>query len=222
MTRVSLVVVRWAARMMIALGAAQPETAAGADGPAGRAGRDTLSVLIVTEGNPFLNKAIAATPDVAVRTITPKDYRADRVVADVTVFDRHVPTELPKRGGLLFVDCLPKGGALKAVMDEKGAEVMLTNVRATGKVADHPAVRGIVPKKVYVETVRMVDAGKGWGTLIDGDRGPLVLGSDAGRREIVVTFDLAKSNWPLQASFPVFVRQAIEYLGTAGAVPEGL
>ena len=187
MRRVSLAVMRWAVSAIIALGCAQPGTVAGADGPAER---DTLSVLIVTEGNPFLKRAIAAIPDVAVRTIAPRDYRADRVVADVTVFDRHDPAELPKRGGLLFVDCRPKDGALKAVVDEKGAEVTLTKVRAAEKVADHPAVRGIVPEKVYVETMRKVEGGKGWGVLIDGDKGPLVLGSGAGRREIVVTFDL--------------------------------
>jgi hypothetical protein len=204
---------------MTMLGAVQAGAVAGADGPAGR---DTLSVLIVTEGNQFLKKGIAAIPDVAVRVIAPKDYRADRVVADVTVFDRQVPAELPKRGGLLFVDCLPKGGALKAAVDEKGAEVTLANVRATGKVADHPAVRGVVPEKVYVEPVRTVAVGTGWGVLIDGDKGPLVLGSDAGRRVIVVAFDLSKSNWPLKASFPVFVRQAIEYLGAGGGAPEGL
>jgi hypothetical protein len=144
------------------------------------------------------------------------------VVADVTVFDRYAPAELPERGGLLFVDCLPKGAALKAAVDEKGAEVTLANVRATGTVADHPAVRGIVSGKIYVETVRKVEAGKGWAVLIDGDKGPLVLGSDAGRREIVVAFDLSKSNWPLKVSFPAFVRQAIEHLGAGGGAAEGL
>jgi hypothetical protein len=181
-----------------------------------------LSVLLVTGDNVLLKKAIAAVPDVALRVVSPKDYRADRVVADVTVFDRHDPAELPKRGGLLFVDCLPKDVALKAVVDGKGAGVTLTKVRAAEKVADHPAVRGIVPEKIYVEAARKVEAGKGWAVLIDGDKGPLVLGSDAGRREVVVTFDLSKSNWPLKASFPVFVRQAVEYLGSGDGAPEGL
>jgi hypothetical protein len=58
--------------------------------------------------------------------------------------------------------------------------------------------------------------------LIDGDKGPLVLGSDAGRREIVIAFDPSTSNWPLKSSFPVFVRQTIEYLGAGGNTPEGL
>jgi hypothetical protein len=219
MRRVSLAVMAWAACVMVVLGVGQPGEVARADGPAGR---DTLSVLLVTEGNVLLEKGIAAVPDVAVRVIAPKDYRADRVVADVTVFDRQEPPELPKQGGLLFVDCLPKGGALKAAVDEKGAEVRLTNVRATGRVADHPAVRGVVPGKMYVETVRKIEAGKGWGVLIDGDKGPLVLGSDGGRREIVVVFELSKSNWPMKASFPLFVRQAIEYLGARGGAAEGL
>jgi hypothetical protein len=204
---------------MILWGEGQPGAIAGADG---LAKRDTLSVLLVTDGNVFLRKAIAAVPDVAVRVIAPKEYRADRVVADVTVFDRYAAAELPERGGLLFVDCLPKGGALKAAVDEKGAEVTLAQVRATGKASDHPAVRGIVPEKIYVETARKVAAGKDWAVLIDADKGPLVLGSDAGRREIVVTFDLSKSNWPLKVSFPVFVRQAIEHLGAGGGAAEGL
>src|SRR4051812_40792915 len=70
---------------------------------AGPGGGDKVSVVLVTDGNLFLEKAVAAQPGVTVRVIAPTRYHAASApAADVTIFDRHEPAELPKAGGLLF------------------------------------------------------------------------------------------------------------------------
>src|SRR4051812_18729697 len=116
----------------LTIGALWPgPVALGQEPAAGPEGGDKVSVVLVTEGNLFLEKAVAAQPGVTLRVIAPTRYHAASApAADVTILDRHEPAELPKGGGLMFIDCLPKGGALKGAVDAKGDAVKFAEVRA--------------------------------------------------------------------------------------------
>jgi hypothetical protein len=50
-------------------------------------------------------------------------------------------------------------------------------------------------------------------TLMDGEKGPMVVLHREGRgTHLIVGFDVMQSNWPLRVSFPVFLHQALQFL----------
>jgi Ca-activated chloride channel family protein len=61
-----------------------------------------------------------------------------------------------------------------------------------------------------------------WGrTIVDATEGPLIVeGSRDGQHTLYLAFDIYKSDFPLRAAFPMFLANAIRYLGEAstGAV----
>src|SRR5207247_10550002 len=59
-------------------------------------------VLLVTDGNLFLQNALVLLPEVALSRSAPADY-APMLTATLTVFDRFVPTATLPAGNLLFV-----------------------------------------------------------------------------------------------------------------------
>jgi hypothetical protein len=202
--------------LMVALlrSAAAAEPPAGAKPPAADAAVKP-SVLLVTEDNLFLARALEANSMSRVKVVKPHDYRAANAEGfDVIVFDRFAPAALPKAGGLLFVDVLPPGGALKQSVDGKGAPLTISASGVKDWKKDHPAMKSFTPMKLYFDTARKLEIPKDWTTLLDGDKGPLIVadGDAAHRRQIVLGFDVTKSNWPLQVSFPVFILNATEYL----------
>jgi hypothetical protein len=75
-------------------------------------------------------------------------------------------------------------------------------------------MKTFTPTKLHVESARKLEVPKDGTTLLDGDKGPLIVAErDAThRRQIVLAFDLTKSNWPLRASFPLFISEATQYL----------
>jgi hypothetical protein len=182
---------------------------------AGTAG-GKMAVLLVTDGNLFLAKVLEANDDLApVKTIKPADYTAAKAKAfDVIVFDRYAPAALPKAGGLLFVDALPPAGALKESVNAKGSPLTIAGSAVKEWKKDHPAMKAFTPMRLYFETARKLEVPRDWTTLLDGDKGPLIVadGDTTHRRQIVLAFDVTKSNWPLKPSFPLFIYNAMEYL----------
>ena len=174
-----------------------------------------MKLLLVTDGNFFLAKALEASDLATLKTIKPDDYTAAKAEGfDVIVFDGHSPAAVPKAGGLLFVDALPPGGALKQSVDAKGSPLTIAAAAVKQWKKDHPAMKGFTPTKLYFESARKLEIPKDWITLLDGDKGPLIVadGDATHRRQIVLAFDVTKTNWPLQVSFPMFIQSATEYL----------
>ena len=194
-------------------GAVAAEPPAGDKPAAGAAIK--MSILLVTDGDFFLAKAIEANGLSRVRIVTPDHYTATYSEGfDVIVFDRFTPAALPKTGGLLFVDSLPPGGVLKQSVDNKGSPLTIAASAVKDWKKDHPAMKAFTPTKLYVESARKLEVPKDWTTLLEGDKGPLIVadGDATRRRQIVLAFDVTKSNWPLRVSFPQFVLEATQYL----------
>jgi hypothetical protein len=173
-----------------------------------------LSILLVTDGNVFLEKALAAQGFGASRVIKPADYDAAKGQGtDVSIFDRFTPKQLPKSGGLLFINALPGASDLKSALGADGKPQAIASVTAKSADKEHAVTRQIDSPKFYANSVLKLQVPKDWTVLIDGDKAPLVVARRVERREIVIAFDLGESNWPLKSSFPVFLQQAVQYLG---------
>ncbi|MBL9031308.1 MAG: VWA domain-containing protein [Phycisphaerae bacterium] len=123
--------------------------------------------------------------------------------ADLVIYDRVSPRALPACASLSF-----GAGVPGLMLTEGGAG---TGGRVLSWRREHPVLRGVSLDGVYVaRALAWADAPRE--VLASGAAGPLIGLSEDHARRVVVAFELAQSNWPLTAGFPVFVASAVDFL----------
>lgn len=162
-------------------------------------------ILLVTNGNVFLEKVLGLLPTGDVSRVVPRRYLGVDVDSyDVVVFDGYVPDVLP-RGNVLIVN--PTESALFTIEGE------LRRPAIRGWERDDPLLRFVDLRDVAIARALRVTP-PGWmRTLIDSDGGPLLLaGEREGQRVVLIPFDLRQSNLPLSAAFPILMSNLLGYL----------
>jgi Ca-activated chloride channel homolog len=175
-------------------------------------------VLLVSQGNVFLEQLLAAVPDVqAFRAIPQKDGSLimPQDQFDLYIFDGIAPDDLPFKP-TLFIN-----PPQNAVLRVRGVFSDTANVR----VADSPVTRNVNWNNVHVRKAKVIDPPQWARTLVEAEGGPLVIVGDTGVRRVgAITFDLHDSDLPLQVTFPILLVNLINYLapGRSFDVPDGV
>ncbi len=169
-------------------------------------------VLLVSAGNPFLERAITLLPNVELSRISTRRYlgvEADRF--DVVVFDSYLPPLLP-RGNLLVINP-PDRGAVPT-------SGTVQRPRVAGWQRDDPLLAYVDMGDLSVTQARrlsLADWARPLVTAVDGT--PLLaVGQDGDRRMAVIPYDLRQSNLPLSPSFPILMSNLLGYLAPPGVV----
>jgi hypothetical protein len=166
-------------------------------------------ILLVTNGNVFLEKVLSLLPTGNVSRVQPRRYLAvDVNQYDVVVFDGYAPDVLP-RGNVLIIS--PTESALFSVE----GEVRQPKIR--GWERDDPLLRFVDLRDVAIARSLRVTP-PGWmRTLIDSEATPLMMsGEQNGQRVVLIPFDLRQSNLPLSAAFPILMSNLLGYLEPVG------
>jgi uncharacterized protein YegL len=175
----------------------------------------SLAVLLVTDGNYFLDKVMSSLALQKPEKMSPNVYEDKKPSNfDVIIFDRYEPKFMPASGNFIWFGALASGLKLKVQKDASGKEVAIVkDTMVLDWKRDHPILRGIQLGKIYVgEAIKLIVPIE-TETLVDGFKGPLILLHREGRStHLVCTFDLLQSNWPLRLSFPIFMNNALQYL----------
>lgn len=177
----------------------------------------------------FLEKAILDCEPESVRSMSLEAYQArpaDQIDAatafDLVVFDRVSPHRLPG------VPTLTIGGApatgtdsgLKAIEPGRGG-----GKRILSWDRQHPVMRYVSLDRVLFTGFGAYELPDGATALAHGPDGPVMaVLRTRGARHVVVGFALGNSDWPMQVSFVVFVKNALDYLtlgGFTGNTPGG-
>ncbi len=161
--------------------------------------------LVVSAGNLFLERAIAALPDVAAFRASP-DSALPAEPYDLYIFDGVLPDRLPE-APMLIIDP-PPGNPLLTVT---GA---FSDTRIS-QVANHPLLTHVDFGQVQISEAQRVEMPDWPGTheLVQASGGPLLLvGKPAGQRVAVLTFDLHRSDLPLLVAFPVLMANLVDWL----------
>jgi len=163
-------------------------------------------VLLVTDGNLFLEQIFASLPTVQAFKLTPGDLPQGEHY-DLVVYDRWLPNKLPDTN-LLIID--PPATTNLFTVGEK--------FENTGflKQADDPILSFVDFSDVAIREAVRVET-PGWGeALVEAEGGPLLIaGQTAGRRVAILTFDLHASNLPLKLSYPILMSNLIEWYAPA-------
>jgi hypothetical protein len=188
---------------------------------------EPVSVTLVTQGNLFLETALALFPDLPVTQINPSGVES-LPEAGFTIMDGVSPitSSLPA-GNLLFI------GPLRSTEYFTVTGTLASPVPRSPS-QDHPLLH-----YVDLEEVNILDAARiplpGWAQPVivasdptnSVDEIPLLFaGQIDGRRVAVLAFDIRHSDLPLQVAFPILISNLVEWLapgrtGVPGSLQPG-
>ncbi len=165
----------------------------------------------------LLQDVLAELPLERFERATEEQYaalRPDDVAAgfDLVILDRVRPAAMPQTATLSFGAGLPVPGLELGPDRTPGGSYVISWRRGS------PVLRDVAMDALFVEGVRPFsesggEAGIRLEDLAQGEPGALLRSAEVGgRRRLVAAFELARSNWPLQPSFPIFLATAVDWL----------
>ena len=159
-------------------------------------------VLLVTQGNVFLEQALRLRGDFQLDVVAPTAYRSSAPYA-MTVFDRYSPPALPN-APFVMVDP-PAGSPLAG-----GSAVGIGRVRASD--AGDPLLTNVSLQDVHIARSQDLSQSSFGRALITSLQTPLVLVRDEPFRQVLVGFDIHDSDFPLRIGFPILVQNLSEWM----------
>jgi Ca-activated chloride channel family protein len=173
---------------------------------------DPLRVLLLTTGNFYLESVLQALPGVELyKSASAADITQLARSHDVVVFDGIPAPRLPPGNFFLVNTVAPDlpfadtGRTARPGMLRRGRSALMSDV-------DLAAVRIDEARSVVIETPSKALQRLFWSP--ETDLALALLHDDV--KLVYLGFDLARSNFPLQAAFPMFMSQSLEWLRPRG------
>ena len=172
-------------------------------------------VLLVSDGNLFLERALGALPGVELMRLSPDQHRSTEAY-DLYVYDGAITGTLPT-GNLWLI-----GPSSPLLVDGDGFEVgvggFFTNTAITRITAADPLLRYVDLSDVHILQAYTVTPPPGARILVEAAGGPLLFVAEQPEgRLAVLTFDLHDSDLPLQIAFPILTANLTNWLLPRGA-----
>jgi hypothetical protein len=156
--------------------------------------------LLVTRGNAYLEKLLKLDMYVDLVISSPTEYR-EQADVDVYIFDRFAPPAAPAKPALII------GASNAAWLRPAQGEVQKPEI--TTWVEDHPLMRYVSVDDVAIEHAAKIDPAN-LTVVVASNQTPLIVTSDQ-PRFVMLTFDLASSDFPLHVGFPIFVENVFAW-----------
>ena len=173
-------------------------------------GNDLRRVLLVSEGNLFLERLFAILPGYELFRAAPDEAES---VAAGDSFDLYVYDGVPLPAG-------PLKGSTLIFNPQPGVDGAEPPLRVTGtisdttavRIADSPLLANVDWRALNIAAAQQVDA-PALQPIIEAAAGPLLLAGEVdGQRVAAFTFDLRASDLPLQIAFPVIMANITAWL----------
>lgn len=184
--------------------------------------REPIRVLLVSDGNLFLDRALRSDPMVwkdpqgAIPTLNPAAFAPEDPqvrAADLIVLDRCAPDPLPAGNYL----CFARAPALPGLKDLGFAR--------EAKILDwdeaHPVARFVNFATLSLPSARRIELREGDTVVVRSNVGPLVsVAKDGDRQAVICAFDLlslpVEGAWTFDPSYPIFLANCVRWLGGRG------
>lgn len=170
-------------------------------------------VLLISDGNLFLQKALQSVKGVDLTTSTTWPADEDLKAFDILMADRIPPGGTPPTQSALWIQCAPAGW-----FESNGS---MDGPLVTSMNPDHPILRFVSIDQLLVARSQKVNPTPWSSPLVQSTDSPLILeGETESSRHVWIGFDLLESNWPRLVSFPIFVANAVTWLSPASQQEE--
>lgn len=169
-------------------------------------------VLVVSQGNLFLQRALALLPNIEAQRAAP-DQELPRTHFDMIIFDRaQLPSPSAETSGVL-----PEGNLLfiapPATTPLFEVSGVITRPQVSRLERTHPLLTYVELNNLHIAQAQAVKPPAWMQTLIAAQNGPLLAAGQAeGRRVAILTFDLHQSDLPLQIDFPILMLNLTQWL----------
>lgn len=164
-------------------------------------------VRVVGPGNRFLETALGLLPGIQVQTVPAATSTFTETIAEVpvTVLDGVIPPTLPP-GNLLFI-APPRSTEYFSVTGE------IERPLPRPVPGDDQLLRNVSIANTNIFKAVRIAPGAWARVIIDSDGGPLLIaGERDGRRIVILSFALQKSDLPLTLAFPLLMSNLTAYL----------
>lgn len=186
--------------------------------------RESITVLLVTEENPFLRNALAVDEKINLTVATPTEYEANTQDFEVVIFDRYSPTSLGD-GNFMFIyppnsDTPPNIGTDDSVATwEIGEEIetpIITEWERTHPILQHVQLENVLIGKAYAVTPPPTSK-----ILVRSFEAPVVFVDVTPKRKIVfAAINILESDLPLRIAFPVIMANTITWFVQGDKIEE--
>lgn len=186
--------------------------------------RESITVLLVTEENPFLRNALAVDEKINLTVATPTEYEANTQDFEVVIFDRYSPTSLGD-GNFMFIyppnsDTPPNIGTDDSVATWKiGEEIetpIITEWERTHPILQHVQLENVLIGKAYAVTPPPTSK-----VLVRSFEAPVVFVDVTPKRKIVfAAINILESDLPLRIAFPVIMANTITWFVQGDKIEE--
>ncbi len=170
--------------------------------------RHRSRVLVVTEGNTYLEAALLLGEYLDVTDVAPAGYAGAMAQGgwDAVIFDRVVPA-IPPRASALYLD--PAGPGAPVSVDKELLAPSFEKIDRTHPIVRYTALEDVnisVGRKLLPESEdRVVGASDGGASPI------LVAGTRGGFKFVALGFDVRRSDLPLRPAWPLFVLDCLDW-----------
>jgi hypothetical protein len=167
--------------------------------------RKLTTITSPAHHSPWFERALLADPDLELLGVPLADLGTSGIADDAwVVVSGACPAELP---GADFVILNPPAGACRGAVVGQVLEAPVV----TSWDRSDARLRFITLDGVAIAKAHAIDPPSAQSLLVKGREGALIVDvSEAGRTGTLVGFDVGDSNWPLRASFVLFVRNLAE------------
>ncbi len=167
--------------------------------------RKLTAITSPAHHSPWFERALLADPDLELLGVPLAELGTTVISEDALLLvSGACPHELP---GGDFVIVNPPAGACHGALVGKAIEAPVV----TSWDRSDPRLRFITLDGVSLAKAHAIDPPTNQSVLVRGREGALIADiSDGGRTGTLIGFDVGESNWPLRASFVLFVRNLAE------------
>jgi len=173
-----------------------------------------VTVVLVSQGNRYLERVLALLPGVDLTLAPPAEWarvRRRAMAADVVFLDGFTPAQVPPR--TVWIRPLPDSPFAVAGSVQ---EPTVTDWNRT-----HPVFAGLVLQDLVVQRSSILVPAEGDIRLVGSPSGALVLAREsAGRKAMAWGFDFGESDLPLRLAFPQTVVNTLLWMRDGRAVGE--
>jgi len=176
-------------------------------------------ILLVSEGDPYLETALSYLPNTELYGRAPKDYDTTTGLEqfELIIFENFLPRVMPETAVLMIAP--PRSGPLGDVTGD------FVNPGIGSLNPEEPILRYVDLSTIHIGAAKKLVLPDWARTVIPGPGGAPLLyaGERAGQRAAVLAFEPRKSDLPLQVAFPIMLANLTgELLGGSGAPTEAV
>ncbi len=165
-------------------------------------------VLLVSQGNPFLEKLLAAYPNFrvnSVKEIIPSSWSEQAARHDIVIVD-HMDFPATERGNLLLIDAYSPSIPVLNTGRVRLPEILAWNRQS-------PLLADVNLSGLIVEESAKLQPDKQLPPLIESARtGLMYVFEENGLRAVLLGFDITRSDLPLKVAFPVMMSNIFNWL----------